>query len=381
MPDKGAMPWRAVTAFWIFVSIVYTAQIWWISQTPGEMVNVRQAVTWQSAYFLLWIPLTLIVWRITAEWTPETSGGWSGMLLRHTPVFFATAAAHFAIVAVIAIVSGVARGGFWPSVTWQISGRTHLQLLIYTAAAGTGMALVMHRRYRERELATIRLEAELSAARLDALRGQLQPHFLFNSLHSIASLARAGDTAGVVRLIAGFSDILRHLLTNGERRLALQDEMQLVERYLDIQRVRFADRLNVSIDIDPAVADARVPLLIVQPLVENALRHGLGPRVEPGTVSIRASRENGATRIDVADTGVGVPAGWSIAQTDGGTGLRNLASRLAAEFGSAASLEVGPRPGGGVVATVRVPYVASERADHVGKSAADRADYADGTRP
>jgi len=285
-------------------------------------------------------------------------------------VFFVTAAAHFSIVAVIAIVSGVARGGFWPSVTWQITGRTHLQLLIYTAAAGTGMAIVMHRRFRERELATIRLEGELSAARLDALRGQLQPHFLFNSLHSIASLARAGDTAGVVRLIAGFSDILRHLLTNGERQLALRDEMQLVERYLDIQRVRFADRLNVSIDIDPDVADARVPLLIVQPLVENALRHGLGPRVEPGTIHIRASRENGVTRIDVSDTGVGVPPGWSLAQANGGTGLRNLSSRLAAEFGAAASLNVEARSGGGVVATVRVPY-----------SAADRADLAAGTRP
>lgn len=377
MPEKGAMPWRAVAAFWIFVSVVYAAQIWWVSQTPGEMVNVRQAVTWQSAYFLLWIPITLIVWRITATWTPESAGGWTGMLLRHTPVFLVTAAAHFTLVAVIAMAAGVARGGFWANVTWQIFGRTHLQLLIYTAAAGTGMALAMHRRVRERELATIRLEAELSAARLDALRGQLQPHFLFNSLHSIASLARAGDTGGVVRLIAGFSDILRHLLTNRERRLALRDEMQLVERYLDIQRVRFADRLNVSIDIDPDVADARVPLLIVQPLVENALRHGLGPRVEPGTVSIRASRENGATRIDVADTGVGVPPGWSLAQANGGTGLRNLASRLAAEFGAAASLNVGPRSGGGVVATVRVPFVA---ADPTGRSAADRADHADGTR-
>jgi sensor histidine kinase YesM len=363
MPDKGAMPWRAVAAFWMFVSVVYAAQIWWLSQTPGEMVNVRQAVTWQSAYFLLWIPVTLVVWRITAAWTPETTGGWSGMLWRHTPVFFVTAAAHFTVVALIAMAAGVARGGFWANVTWQIFGRTHLQLLIYTAAAGTGMALVMHRRFRERELATIRLEAELSAARLDALRGQLQPHFLFNSLHSIASLARAGDTAGVVRLIAGFSDILRHLLTNGERRLALREEMDLVERYLDIQRVRFADRLNVSIDIDPDVADARVPLLIVQPLVENAVRHGLAPQVEPGTLSIRASRENGATRIDVADTGIGLAPGWSLAQSSGGTGLRNLASRVAAEFGSAASLDVVPRAGGGVVATVRVPFAAAADAD------------------
>ena len=355
MSDRDATPWAAAAGFWLFVSAMYTAQIWWLSKLPGETINFRSAVTWQATYFLLWIPLTLIVWRLTSGWTPETVGGWRGMLLRHLPVFVTAALVHFVAVAAVSALLGVNRDAFWPSVRMQATGRLHLELLIYMASAGTGAALVLHRRYRDRELATIRLEAELSAARLDSLRGQLQPHFLFNSLHSIASLARAGDSAGVVRLIAGFSDILRHLLTAGERRLPLRDEVKLVERYLEIQRVRFADRLNVSIDVAPEVADARVPLLIVQPLVENALRHGLAPRVEPGAVHVRACRENGATRIDVEDSGVGLPAGWSLSATQG-TGLRNLASRLEAEFGASASLQVMAAPGGGVLATVRVPY-------------------------
>ena len=355
MSDRSATPWTAAAAFWIFVSVMYAGQIWWLSRLPGETINVRAAITWQTTYFLLWIPLTLIVWRISSEWTPESTGGWRRMLLRHLPLFVAAALAHFITVAAVGALLGAARDRFWPSVMMQMTGRLHLELLIYTASAGTGAALVLHRRYRDRELATARLQAELSAAKLEALRGQLQPHFLFNSLHSIAALARAGDTAGVVRLIAGFSDILRHLLTTGERRLPLRDELELVERYLDIQRVRFADRLNVSIDVAPDVADARVPLLIVQPLVENALRHGLAQRVEPGVVTVRAQRENGATRIDVEDSGVGLPADWSLEST-GGTGLRNLASRLAAEFGGAASLQVAPRANGGVRATVRVPF-------------------------
>ncbi|HEX6976530.1 MAG TPA: histidine kinase [Vicinamibacterales bacterium] len=355
MPERDATPWTAAAGFWLFVCAMYTGQIWWLSRMPGETINVRAAVTWQATYFLLWIPLTVLVWKLTAGWTPETAGGWRGMLLRHAPLFVLVAAAHFMTVTAIGVLSGVTRDAYWPSLRMQATGRLHLELLIYVAAAGTGAALVLRRRYRDRELATMRLQAELSAARLDALRGQLQPHFLFNSLHSIASLARAGDTAGVVRLIAGFSEILRHLLTNGERRLALKDEMQLVERYLDIQRVRFADRLSVSIDVAPDVAEARVPLLIVQPLVENALRHGLASRVEPGSVRVHAYRDNGATRIDVQDSGVGLPAGWSLATTDG-TGLRNLASRLEAEFGDKAALHVGAAPSGGVLATVRVPY-------------------------
>lgn len=352
------MPWAAAAGFWVFVSVVYAAQIWWLSQLPGERINLRAAITWQTTYFLLWIPLTLAVWRLTSGWLPESSGGWTRMLLRHVPIFCAIAAVHFIAVAAVSALLGVARDRFWPSVVMQISGRLHLELLIYTAAAGTGAALVLHRRYRNRELATVRLQAELAAAKLDALRGQLQPHFLFNSLHSIASLARAGDTAGVVRLIAGFSELLRHLLEQGERHLPLGDELRLVERYLEIQRVRFADRLTVSIEMAPDVADARVPLLVVQPLVENALRHGLAPRVEAGTLRVHAIRENGATRIDVDDTGVGLPGGWTLAGAKG-TGLRNLASRLAAEFGDHASLDVGPRDGGGVRATVRIPYSAS----------------------
>jgi len=350
--------WAAAAAFWLFVSIVYAGQIWWLARLPGEHINVRQALTWQTTYFLLWIPLTLIVWRITSSWMPESSGGWTRMLLRHAPIFIAAAGAHFVLVAAVSTLLGAQREAFWANVMMQATGRLHLELLIYTAVAGSGAALVLHQRYRDRELATVRLQAELAAARLDALQGHLQPHFLFNSLHSIASLARAGDNAGVVRLIAGFSEILRHLLSTEARHLPLRDELDLVERYLEIQRVRFADRLRVTIDLAPDAAAARVPRLIVQPLVENALRHGLAPRVEAGVLNVRALRENGCTRIDVEDSGVGLPGGWSLATT-AGTGLRNLSSRLQAEFGSSASLQVEARDGGGVRAIVRVPYVAS----------------------
>jgi sensor histidine kinase YesM len=250
------------------------------------------------------------------------------------------------------------RTGAWASFLIQLRGRLNAQLLIYTAIAGTGAAITLYERYQDRLLAASRLEAELAAARLQALRGHLQPHFLFNSLHSIASLARAGDTAGVVRLIAGFSELLRSLLEQGERHLPLADELRLVERYLEIQRVRFADRLKTTIEMDPGVACARVPLLVVQPLVENALRHGLGPRIEPGALVVRARREAGWTRIDVEDTGGGLPPAWTL-ETTRGTGLRNLSARLAAEFGAACSLHVAPREGGGVVATVRIPYASA----------------------
>jgi LytS/YehU family sensor histidine kinase len=248
--------------------------------------------------------------------------------------------------------------GFAARLFTQMRQEVTAMPLIYAAICGTGAAMTLYDQYRDRRVAAARLEAELAAARLQALRGHLQPHFLFNSLHSIASLARAGDTAGVVRLVAALSDLLRHVLDADDRHASLRDELQIVDRYLEIQRARFADRLHVEVDVADDVANARVPLFIVQPLVENAVRHGLAPRVREGLVSIRAVHLNGTTRIDVEDTGVGLPPGWRL-QAASGTGLRNLASRLAAEFGDAATLEVTARPEGGVRATITLPYLLS----------------------
>ena len=354
------LPVTVAAVFWLFITAVYVLQIWWLSHLPGEHMDLRMAFAWQTPYFLLWFPITIAVWWITEQWIPDSPGAWARIAARHVPLFVIAAAVH--LVATVACVAalGQLHEAFTTAVVNQMRGRLHLELLVYTAIAGTGAALMLHERFLDRQIAAAKLEAELAAARLDALRRQLQPHFLFNSLHSIASLARAGDTAGVVRLIAGFSDLLRRLLEQGDRQLPLNEELQLVERYLEIQRVRFADRLQAHIDLDPAVGCARVPLLVVQPLVENALRHGLGPRVEPGSLIVRARREGQWTRIDVEDNGRGLPLGWT---RDGaeGTGLRNLASRLVAEFGSAWSLDVAPRREGGVVATVRVPFEPSTR--------------------
>src|SRR6186997_2161628 len=126
MRVKDATPWAAAAVFWIFVSVVSAAQIWFLAQQPGEQINVRAAITWQSTYFLLWIPLTLLVWRITSGWMPESSGGWARMLLRHAAVFAAVAPLHFMAVTAASALLGVQRDRFWPSVLMQVSGRLHL---------------------------------------------------------------------------------------------------------------------------------------------------------------------------------------------------------------------------------------------------------------
>ena len=350
--------WFAAAGFWLFVAAMSMAQTFWLARTPGQHVDVRQAVVWQSTFFISWIPLTLGVWHVAGRWLPERFGGWPRFLLAHVPVLAAVALVHPLLMTLLQQAVSTPTMPFMQSFVTEVRGSLTASPLIYTAIVGTGAAMTLYERYQDRQLAAARLETELADARLQALRGHLQPHFLFNSLHSIAALARTGDTAGVVRLTAALSDLLRHVLDAGDRHASLREELQIVERYLEIQRVRFADRLDVTIDLAPDAANARVPLLIVQPLVENAVRHGLARRVREGSLVVRAVRSNGTTRIDVEDSGVGLPPGWSL-RTATGTGLRNLASRLAAEFGDAAALDVGPREGGGVRATVTLPYTAS----------------------
>jgi two-component system, LytTR family, sensor kinase len=352
--------WAAACGFWLFLSAISVVQLVWLSRTPGQRVDVGGAIAWQVIYLVAWIPFTIGVWHLTREWLPERFGGWLRVVLAHVPVATGVVLAHTALVAVLATT--LAMDGMSMSIAqrfvMQLRGQLTAELLIYTAIAGSGLAMTLYERYRDRQVAAANLQAELAAARLQALRGHLQPHFLFNSLHSIAALARAGDTDGVVRLIAALSDLLRHVLDAGDRHASLHEELQIVERYLEIQHARFADRLTVTIDLAPDVADARVPLLVVQPLVENAIRHGLAPQVRAESLLIRAARVDGFTRIDVEDTGLGLPSGWTLTGARG-TGLQNLASRLAAEFGDAAALDVAPREGGGVRARVTLPYVPS----------------------
>jgi two-component system, LytTR family, sensor kinase len=349
--------WLAVTTFWVFITVMYGAQMVWIAQIPGERVNLRASIAWQTTYYVVWIPTTILVWRLSGAWPVDGRRRWAWLLL-HVPLFAAVWSTMALVVTAVAPWLAGQHESLWPTYWIQLRGRAHLMVLIYTAVAGTGAALLLFQRSQERAMAHAQLQAELAAARLQALRGHLEPHFLFNSLHTIAALARQHDTGAVVRLAAGLSDILRHVLDVGDRPSRLADEFAVVEQYLAIQRTRFADRLDVTLSLASDVTNARVPLLVVQPLVENALKHGLGPRVQPGALRVSAWRNDGHTHILVEDDGVGLPAGWTLDSTPG-TGLRNLSARLAAEYGERASLRVEPRDGGGVRATMVLPYRAA----------------------
>jgi signal transduction histidine kinase len=228
-------------------------------------------------------------------------------------------------------------------------------LWVYWAILGVCHALDYYHKYRAREREALSLEARLAEARLQVLKMQLQPHFLFNTLHAISSLMHQ-DVELADRMLARLADLLRFTLENaGTQEVPLKQELEFVELYLEIEQARLGPRLAVRVEADPEAMDAYVPNLILQPLVENAIRHGIAPRRGRGHIEIRTTRDNGTVQVEVLDNGPGLTL-EPHAQLREGVGLMNTRARLQHLYGDAHQFAVANRPGGGLAVTLRVPF-------------------------
>jgi LytS/YehU family sensor histidine kinase len=236
---------------------------------------------------------------------------------------------------------------------WQYFRQSFIVgFVIYWAAVGVYHAFANHYLFRERELEALRAREQLTEARLQALRMQIHPHFLFNTLNSISALLE--DQPGEARrVIAELADLLRASL-NGQALhvIALEDEMAFLGRYLDIERLRFGDRLEVCIDIDPDTLRAAIPSFLFQPLVENAIRHGIARREHDGRLWLHSRKQDGRLVIRVADNGPG-PSRRPVRE---GVGLMNTRRRLEELYGRDQLLSLAARPGGGTNVRVEIPY-------------------------
>jgi signal transduction histidine kinase len=257
-----------------------------------------------------------------------------------------------------------------------------LDVLIYCGIVGASHAVRFYREARAREVTTARLQESLTHARLAALRGQLNPHFLFNTLNAITTMALKREHDNVVVTLGTLSELLRVSLDDRlPQEVPLGDELELLERYLEIQRIRFGDRLTVTRDVDEDTLDALVPIMILQPLAENAIVHGIGPVTGPGELTLRARQRNGNLVLEVSDTGPGFGArgvttppsddvakrrngGENGKRPSGGIGLANTRARLAQLYGEASRFETGATDAGGARVIVTIPFrIASPSSD------------------
>jgi LytS/YehU family sensor histidine kinase len=228
--------------------------------------------------------------------------------------------------------------------------------MAYASLVGIGHALEYAERVRDEQAEKAALQTQLVEAQLGALRMQLQPHFLFNTLNGVAMLIRGGDPARAVEMIALLGEVLRGLLrTSWDLEAPLASELQLLRKYLEIEQIRFGDRLRVAWHVDDHVTSALVPPLILQPVVENALRHGLWPRTEGGALTIAARSAGSELELEVIDQGVGLAPDFDPDRSTG-VGLSNVRARLAQMYGPDAGLEVAAGAACGVRVRLHLPY-------------------------
>jgi signal transduction histidine kinase len=322
-----------------------------------EIVSPWTAVAWQGATYAAWVPLAVaIAWVL--DRTERAGRPWVGRLLAWWPatLLHGMASAVFAWLALQGPRDEPAPLGSY--LAGHLAQNLPVEILQYWAIVAMLALIETRRRLHDRERAVARLEAEVAHAQLAMLRARLQPHFLFNTLQSISMLIPR-DPVAAQRMTLHLGDLLRAAFERGDaQEVRLADELALVRAYVEIEAQRFRDRLTVRWSVEGAPDDACVPDLLLQPLVENALRHGLWPRPGHGTLTVRARTvaDGDRTRLllEVQDDGVGLPPGWHDGSLDG-TGLGATRARLLALHGEEARLDVGRATGAGTLARIALP--------------------------
>jgi signal transduction histidine kinase len=350
-----------IVAVWTLLGLIYAGPIYFEVEAEGMGHAAWRIFSWGILTWLAWAPLTpVIIWL--ARRFSLVGETWLRNLVVHVPSFLLVSAAHSAAATVITLSikpfdnMGDSPMEFWPRFLSRTKGAFGSDLLVYGGVIGISYALDYYRKYREREFLANRLEAQLAQAQLDALRMQLHPHFLFNTLNNIVGLVRDNKNQTAVSMLVGLSDLLRHTLEHSSKHeVELRQEISFVKLYLSIQQMRFSDRLRIEYDIDPGTTRALVPNLILQPLTENALHHGIARSADSGVVGISSALENGHLRLTVYDDGAGLPDDWQL-KGSAGIGLANTAARLQQLYDDDHQFDIRNRPGGGVEVTILLPF-------------------------
>lgn len=342
--------WALSFLFWTCFGILDSVGSYTLVASTGEKPILHVLLTWNFAEAYIWVLLTPLIYALSVRFS-LTKQGWIRSLLVHAPASLPFTMLSASLMLGFNTVIGRAAG--------SVPFRTRLLDLMlqdlprFFITLGVVQAVIYYSNLRQREADAAQLEARLAHAQLEILRGQMDPHFLFNTLNSIATLTRI-DPASAERMTIQLSALLRLSLENaGTQIVPLQQELDFLEHYVAIQQTRFRDRLTVRMQVDTELLSTPVPSLILQPLVENAITHGISKSAASGRVDVLVARQNGSLRIEVADNGVGIADGLGWAGD--GIGLGNMRTRLNHLYGDAHKLRIDSSPGGGCRVTIALP--------------------------
>lgn len=364
-PKTAKLTWKTILIGWGVYAAYMTLASYIIRLRLGQQVSWVKVIANDFSYTVFWVVLTPIVLWIAERFPFERTKIWNRVAL------------HLGASVVLALAHKMAHGLFYAlyqywfegvQFSWEIQYRNLLLYFDYGIPLYWIMILFKYAYeyyvlYQDRKVRASQLEAQLAQAQLQALKMQLQPHFLFNTLNAISVLIQK-DPQLARKTVGRLSDLLRYSLdTIGVQQVTLRAELEFLDRYLQIEQTRFGDRLEVNMRVDPDAMNALVPNMILQPLVENSVKHGISQQRGPAQIEVSAHRQNGSLTLRVQDNGQG------LAESNGnvrdGVGLSSTKARLQQLYGSDQSFELVPANGGGVCATVRIPYITENNSSRV----------------
>jgi len=345
------------------LGLFFAAQIYYSAASFQHSVSWGQALYWAFGDWYEWALLSPVIFWLCRRFQFDRRS-WPKSLPVHLVVGLLLAGVHAMLCALAAVLQGWVTGAttlFSSEVHKLLANRTHFNLAVYTVIVCAWHAWDYHRRYREREAQATELAARLAQAQLQALRMQLHPHFLFNTLNSISSLMLK-NVNSANQMIVRLSELLRLTLEiSNDQEVPLQQELDFLRRYVEIEQIRFGDLLKVKMDVEPATLHANVPNLILQPLVENAIHHAIEPQIAGGQIELRCTRSNGSLVLQVSDNGQGhgslkphfVEASNQARER---IGLNNTRQRLQKLYGDHQSFELVENASGGMTANIIIPF-------------------------
>ena len=360
-PDRPAQPnlrlvRLGVLGGWVLFTLMVLAISWGGTAVRGRKFDLANTLVWNLGW-ILWAGATFGVAALARRFPLERRQLVRG-LGRHALLGLAV------VTAVLGLEFALdqALAWLWParlrpySFVELVAYKFHIYFLIYWMVLGATRAFDYYTRYQASELRASELDAKLAHAQLAALKMQLHPHFLFNTHHAIISLMLKNENPTAIKMLTRLSDLLRITLKKTDQQVgSLREELAALELYLGIQRERYRERLAVDLSIDPATLAAEVPCLLLQPLVENALQHGIDALAEGGRLCISARREREQLALTVGDNGPGLAPAFDPANGDG-IGLRNTRTRLARLYGAQQSFAIARGREGGTEVRIALPF-------------------------
>jgi two-component system LytT family sensor kinase len=358
------LKWVLYFTLWTVIGVFWATRMWLLYKDAGT-----DAVTWMEAMTLglmewyWWAILTIPIFKLSTHLRFDRTH-WARSLSVHIGAAVAVSVLHVALynlafrpldVYFMQTEYPLGMESWWDSYWLWLRSKFHVGMMAYAVIALISYAVTYYQRYKQEELRASELRAQLAGAQLEALKSQLHPHFLFNALHTVSSLMH-DDIEAADRVVSRLGDLLRRSLQRVDRQtVPLKEEIDFAERYLEIERFRFSDRMTTDIRVQPAVRDASVPSLILQPLIENAVRHGIAGTREGGTVRVSAERDGETLRLEVANDLRGAQATASD-QPGEGVGLRNTRERLQRLYGDRHQLAIENGAGTEFRVIIRIPY-------------------------